>query len=78
MLSIVAVVGIMAALVYIGFTLALYQKSKSMRRKEERMNELGIAPYGSGLCHGMVVDETNKRAVKSDSKKSSAWYGRLA
>jgi uncharacterized membrane protein YebE (DUF533 family) len=78
MFSILASVGIAAAIGYIAYKVALVKKSKNMHKKEEKMREFGVAPYGSGLCHGMVVDQNNKRAVKSDEKKSRAWYSRLA
>ncbi len=53
----------------------MYRKYK-MHRKEEKFLESGSGPFGSGLCHGIVLDP-EKDGVLSDSKKSSAWYSRL-
>lgn len=47
-----------------------------MHKKEDLLIELGSGPYGSGLCHGMVLNK-EKNGVIRDSKKSSAWYSRL-
>ncbi len=69
---------VLALLVYIAFLAALYLKSRSMRKKEKLLVENGVTPYGSGLCHGMVLDRKSKRRVKHDEKPSDSWYSRLA
>lgn len=70
------VVGCLA--VYVGFQVALYKKSRAMKRREVELRENGVTPSGSGLCHGIVIDESNKRRVKHDEKPSDSWFKRLA
>ncbi|EAQ32574.1 MULTISPECIES: hypothetical protein [Idiomarinaceae] len=73
---IVFVVGCLA--VYVGFQVALYKKSRAMKRREVELRENGVTPSGSGLCHGIVIDKTNKRRVVHDEKPSDSWFKRLA
>jgi hypothetical protein len=53
----------------------MYRKYK-MHKKERELIESGSDPFGSGLCHGMVLN-LEKNDVIKDSKKSSVWYSRL-
>lgn len=70
------VIGCLA--VYVAFQLALYKKSRSMKKKERDLRANGVTPYGSGLCHGIVLDKSNRRRVMHDQKRSESWYSRLA
>ena len=78
LIGLLAGIVVAATVVCIAFNVALLRKSISMHKREERLLKHGITPYGSGLCHGMVVDKTNKHAVRSTQRKSQAWYSRLA
>lgn len=53
----------------------MWRKYK-MHRTESRFREHGILPYGSGVCHGMVVAK-DKMIVIKDQKNTAAWYSRL-
>jgi len=53
----------------------MYRKHK-MHKKEKELHESGSDPFGSGLCHGMVLN-SEKNGVIRDKKKSPAWYSRL-
>lgn len=64
------------SIVGITYNVALLRKSKRMRAREEALKKNGVTPYGSGLCHGMVLGSDGK-TVKHDSKKSNSWYARL-
>ena len=68
---------IMSALsVYVCLQVMYMYRKYKMHRKEVEYLESGSGPFGSGLCHGMVLDP-EKDGVLKDSKKSSAWYSRL-
>jgi hypothetical protein len=51
-------------------------RKRKMHKKETELIDSGNGPSGSGLCHGMILNE-NKNGVVSVSKKSTAWYIRL-
>lgn len=51
-------------------------KKHQMIKKQEKLYKSGDGPFGSSLCHGMVLN-SKKNGVKADSRKSSAWYSRL-
>lgn len=62
---------------YIVYNIALLRLQKKMKQREKELREAGVTPSGSGLCHGMKLNR-DKSGVVRDSKKSSAWYSRLA
>lgn len=65
-----------ALFAYAALQVMFAYKKHQMIKKEEKLYQSGNGPFGSGLCHGMVLN-SNKNGVKPDSKKSSAWYSRL-
>ncbi len=62
--------------VYIGLQFMYMVRKYKMHKREKELEESGSGPFGSGLCHGMVLN-ANKDGVTKDSKKSSTWYSRL-
>lgn len=78
MLNAIIIFLIASLAVYTGFQLALFSKARSMKKKERELKKNGVTPYGSALCHGMVVDKSDKRRVVHDQKPSESWYSRLA
>jgi hypothetical protein len=77
MTTLVAICIMILSFVYVMFHVAILRKSKKMHAREKELLANGVIPYGSGLCHGMVVDQDRPNAVIHDSKKSNSWYGRL-
>jgi predicted membrane protein len=71
------IVMIAAAIIYIIFNISLLYLKKKMKLREQELKNAGVTPSGSGLCHGMKLNSTKKGVIR-DSKKSSAWYSRLA
>ncbi|MFK5915344.1 MAG: hypothetical protein QM484_13315 [Woeseiaceae bacterium] len=65
-----------ALFVYAALQVMYAYRKHQMLKKEEKLYESGDGPFGSALCHGMVLN-TKKNGVEADSKKSSAWYSRL-
>jgi hypothetical protein len=63
--------------VYIAFNIALLRLRTKMHKREAKLRNSGVTPSGSGLCHGMKLSTTSGGVIR-DSKKSSAWYSRLA
>lgn len=63
--------------IYVSIQVMYLLRKRSMHKKEKDLESLGIGPFGSGLCHGMVLNEKDPKAVIRDSKKSHAWYSRL-
>lgn len=63
-------------LIYAGLQFMFLLRKMKMHKKEKQLTDMGITPYGSGLCHGMVLNST-KDGVIRDSKPSAAWYSRL-
>lgn len=63
-------------LIYIFFQFMYIDRKRKMHKKETELIDSGNGPSGSGLCHGMILNE-NKNGVVSVSKKSTAWYIRL-
>ncbi len=59
------------------YYVAIIRLKASMHKREKALNERGVTPSGSGLCHGMTLNK-DRTGIKRDSKKSPAWYGRLA
>ncbi len=53
----------------------LWRKNR-MHATEQQFREAGIVPYGSGICHGMVLSP-DKAGVLKDQKNTPAWYNRL-
>lgn len=78
MLNAILIFLIASLALYVGFQFALLGKARAMRRKERKLQKNGVTPYGSGLCHGVVLDKDNKRKVVHDEKPSESWYSRLA
>lgn len=62
--------------VYVGLQVMYMYRKHKMHKKEDEFLESGSGPFGSGLCHGMVLNP-EKDGVINDSKKSAAWYSRL-
>lgn len=53
-------------------------KRRVILKRDKALTSSGVGPYGSGLCHGMVLHpEGDGKRVKRDSGKSAAWYSRL-
>ncbi|CUS47662.1 MAG: hypothetical protein HLUCCO02_08965 [Idiomarinaceae bacterium HL-53] len=63
--------------IFFVLNVALIAKGRSMRKRETELQRNGVTAYGSGLCHGMVIDRQDVNKVIPDSKKSQAWYARL-
>jgi hypothetical protein len=63
-------------IIYIIFNISLLRLKSKMLDRENELGRERVTPSGSGLCHGMKLNNTRKGVVK-DSKKSSAWYSRL-
>jgi len=63
-------------LAYAGLQGMLIYRKVKMHKKENQLKALGVNPYGSGLCHGMVINN-KKNGVIRDQKPSSAWFSRL-
>lgn len=76
MSSLIAICTMLFSAIGIAFYTALLLKSRKMKAREKELTQNGVTPYGSGLCHGIVLEES-KRSVKHDWKKTNAWYGRL-
>ena len=76
MSSLIAICIMLFSGISIAYNVALLRKSRKMKAREKELIKNGVNPYGSGLCHGMVLDGSNK-AVKHDSKKTNSWYARL-
>jgi hypothetical protein len=64
-------------LVYTGLQLMLMLRKSNMHRNEKKLKLAGVNPYGSSLCHGMVLKRDDKKSVTRDSKPSPVWYNRL-
>jgi len=62
--------------VYVGLQIMYIYRKRQMHKKENKLLASGSDPFGSGLCHGMVLN-FKKNGVVKDSKKSAAWYSRL-
>ena len=62
--------------VYAGLQAMYGLRKYKMQKKEAEFIESGTGPYGSGLSHGMVLNDENDGVV-ADSRKSAAWYSRL-
>jgi hypothetical protein len=62
--------------VYMVLQVMYLLRKRKMHAREVQLKQVGSSPFGSGLCHGMVLNE-RKDGVISDHKKSSAWYSRL-
>lgn len=54
----------------------LWRKHR-MHATARHFKEAGIFPYGSGICHGMVLSPDDKMGVLKDQKNTPAWYNRL-
>lgn len=65
-----------ALFVYAALQVMYAYKKHQMLKNEQTLYRSGDGPFGSSLCHGMVLN-SEKNGVKADSKKSSAWYSRL-
>lgn len=78
-MSAVIYLSIALLVIYSIFQIALLFKSFRMKKREKQLIENGVKPYGSTLCHGMVIDrQGNGKSVKHDQKPSDSWYSRLA
>jgi hypothetical protein len=67
---------IVALFIYIALQVMYAFRKNRMHKKEAEFINSGTGPYGSGLSHGIVLNE-NGDGVKPDSRKSPAWYSRL-
>ncbi len=76
LINVLIAVSIPALIVFIGVQMMLIIRKLKMHKKEKALKKAGINPYGSGLCHGMVLNN-EKNGVLHDQKPSSAWYSRL-
>jgi len=57
MTTLVAICIMILSFVYVMFHVAILRKSKKMHAREKELLANGVIPYGSGLCHSMVVEE---------------------
>ena len=76
MMSLLTLLIIAIFVIYASLQIMYAVRRFRMHKKEEALIESGNGPYGSGLCHGMVIDPEGKGVIR-DSKKSPAWYSRL-
>lgn len=54
----------------------LMWRKQRMLSNDQKLRADGIFPYGSGVCHGMVLSR-DKMSVIKDQKNTPAWYSRL-
>lgn len=73
---------IICFIVFVGYTIYrtvyLYQnymRVKTMKAKENELEEEGVTPYGGSLSHGLSLDESGRYV--HESKESLLWYKRL-
>jgi hypothetical protein len=65
-----------ALLVFAGLQIMYLIRKVKMHKKEARLHKAGSYPAGSGVSHGMVLNN-DKNGVLRDWKKSPSWYSRL-
>ncbi len=70
------VIAISALLVFSGLQVMYFVRKLKMHTRESLLIQAGGHPSGSGVSHGMVLNEA-KNGVVRDSKKSPSWYNRL-
>jgi len=67
---------IVVAFVYACLQGMLAYRKYGMIKKDKEFRKSGSGPYGSGLCHGMVLNPDESGVIR-DQKESPAWYSRL-